>query len=92
MAKTGDNYPMGWAAEAHAAIMACKGAIELAGNTETADVIAALKGLRFDSATGMRHIRAEDNQAIKNAELAFIEPSSSAPDGFEVTDSVSLEG
>lgn len=92
VAKTGDNYPMGWAAEAHAAIMAYKGAIELAGTTETADVIAGLKGLSFDSATGMRRIRAEDNQAIKNAELAFIEPSSSAPDGFEVTDYVSLEG
>lgn len=92
VAKTGDNYPMGWAAEAHAAIMAYKGAIEKTGNTETADVIAALKGLSFDSATGMRRIRAEDNQAIKNAELAYIEPSSSAPDGFAVTDYVSLDG
>jgi branched-chain amino acid transport system substrate-binding protein len=90
--RTGDKYPMGWAAEAHAGILAYKGAIEKAGSTETADVIAALKGLSFDSATGMRHIRAEDNQAIKNAELAFIAPSSEAPDGFAVTDYVSLEG
>lgn len=90
--RTGDNYPMGWAAEAHAGIMAYAGAIAKAGGTETADVIAALKGLEFDSATGMRRIRAEDNQAVKNAELAFIEPSSDAPDGFAVTDYVSLPG
>lgn len=90
--RTGDKYPMGWAAEAHAAILAYAGAIEKADSTETSDVIAALKGLSFDSATGMRHIRAEDNQAIKNAELAFIEPSTSAPDGFAVTDYVSLDG
>lgn len=92
VAKTGDNYPMGWAAEAHAGILAYKGAIEKSGSTETADVIAGLKGLSFDSATGVRRIRAEDNQAIKNAELAFIEPSADAPDGFAVTDYVSLEG
>ncbi|WP_299565427.1 ABC transporter substrate-binding protein [uncultured Sulfitobacter sp.] len=89
---TGDTYPMGWAAEAHAAVLAYAGAIEKAGSTETDDVIAGLKGLRFDSATGERHIRAEDNQAVKNAELAYIEPSSTAPAGFEVTDYVSLDG
>ena len=83
---------MGWAAEAHAAVLAYAGAIEKTGSTETDDVIAGLKGLRFDSATGERHIRAEDNQAVKNAELAYIEPSSTAPAGFEVTDYVSLDG
>ncbi|MEY8839097.1 ABC transporter substrate-binding protein [Cribrihabitans sp. XS_ASV171] len=91
--RTGDQYPMGWAAEAHAAIMAYAKAIEqTGGSTETADVIDALKGLSFDSATGMRHLRAEDNQAVKNAELAYIEPSSEAESGFEVTDYVSLDG
>ncbi|RBI71943.1 branched-chain amino acid ABC transporter substrate-binding protein [Roseovarius sp. TE539] len=90
--RTGDQYPMGWAAEAHAAIMAYAKAIEKTGNTDTMDVIAALKGLSFDSATGMRHIREEDNQAVKNAELAFIEPSSSEDSGFAVTDYVSLDG
>lgn len=91
--RTNDKYPMGWAAEAQAAILAYKGAIEKAGgSTEAGDVIAALKGLTFDSATGKRTIRAEDNQAIKNAELYKLEPSSETESGFAVTDYVSVDG
>jgi branched-chain amino acid transport system substrate-binding protein len=91
--KTGDKYPLGWASEAQAAIFAFVKAIEkTGGSTETADVIAALKGLTFDSAAGLRTIRAEDNQAIKNTELMFIEPSSTAASGFAVTDYISLDG
>jgi branched-chain amino acid transport system substrate-binding protein len=90
--RSGSQYPLGWAAEAQAGILAYKAAIEKAGSTETQAVIAGLKGLTFDSATGSRTIRAEDNQAIKNAELAFIEPSESAESGFEVTDYISIDG
>jgi branched-chain amino acid transport system substrate-binding protein len=91
--RAGDKYPMGWAAEAQAGVLAYKAAIEkTGGSTEAADVIAALKGLTFDSATGKRTIRAEDNQAIKNAEIIKIGPSDTAESGFEVTDYVSLDG
>lgn len=91
--RTSDKYPMGWAAESQAAIIAYKTAIEKAnGSTATGDVIAALKGLTFDSATGPRTIRPEDNQAIKNGELYKIEPSSTEASGFAVTDYVSVDG
>jgi branched-chain amino acid transport system substrate-binding protein len=90
--RTGDKYPMGWAAEAQAAVLAYKAAVEKAGSTDTDKVIEALKGLTFDSATGKRTIRAEDNQAIKNTELCLIEPSSEAESGFAVTDYVQVDG
>lgn len=73
-------------------MLAYAAAIQKAGTTETAEIIKALKGLTFDSATGPRTIRAEDNQGIKNAELAFIEPSSSEKSGFAVTDYISVNG
>lgn len=90
--RTGDKYPMGWAAEAQAAIMAYKGAIEKAGSTDTDAVIDALKGLTFDSATGERTIRAEDNQAIKDVEMCRLSASDEAESGFAVTDYVKVEG
>lgn len=91
--RTNDKYPMGWAAEAQAGILAYKAALEKTeGSTDAGDVIAALKGLTFDSATGPRTIRAEDNQAIKNAELYKIEPSADSESGFAVTDYVSVDG
>lgn len=89
---TGSQYPLGWAAEAQAGVLAFAGAIAKAGSTETGAVIQALKGLTYDTATGPRTIRAEDNQGIKNAELAFIEPSSTEAAGFAVTDYISLNG
>lgn len=89
---TGSPYPLGWAAEAQAGVLAYAKAIEKAGSTETDAVIAALKGLTWDTATGLRTLRAEDNQGIKNAELAFIEPSSSEKSGFAVTDYISVNG
>jgi branched-chain amino acid transport system substrate-binding protein len=93
VARTNDKYPMGWAAEAQAGILAYKAAIEKnGGSTEAADVIAALKGLTFDSATGPRKIRPEDNQAIKNVELCKIEPSAQAKSGFAVTEYKRVDG
>ena len=89
---TGSQYPLGWAAEAQAGVLAYAAAIQKAGTTDTAEIIKALKGLTFDSATGPRTIRAEDNQGVKNAELAFIEPSSTEKSGFAVTDYISVNG
>jgi branched-chain amino acid transport system substrate-binding protein len=90
--KTGNEQPMGWVAEAHAALYAYKAAIEKAGSTETADVIAALKGLEWDTATGKRIMRAEDNQVIKDVEMIYIEPDASDPKGYKVTDYVQVDG
>ncbi len=70
-----DLPPEGYIAEAHADILAFAKAIELAGSSETDAVIEALKGMEWETATGMRKMRAEDNQAIKDIEAVYIEPS-----------------
>lgn len=89
---TGNEYPLGWAAEAQAAVLAYSAAIKASGGTDSDGVIDALKGLTFDSATGPRTIRAEDNQAIKNAEMVLIAPNSDIASGFEVADYISVDG
>ncbi len=92
VAKTGKDEPMGWVAEAHAAVYAYKAAIEKASSTETADVIAALKGLEWETATGKRIMRAEDNQVIKDVEMIYIEPDAGNPKGYKVSDYVKVDG
>lgn len=90
-AKTKDSEPMGWAAEAHAGIYAFAKAIEKAKSTETKPLIAALKGLTWDSVTGSRFIRPEDNQAIKDTELVFLEPADTEK-GYRVKEYVKVDG
>ncbi|AWB22752.1 branched-chain amino acid ABC transporter substrate-binding protein [Methylobacterium currus] len=92
VAKTGNRMPMGWAGEAQAAVSAYAAAIAKAGSTDTKAVIAALKGLTWDTVTGPRTIRAEDNQAIKNLEVIQIEPAPGTDIGFKVSDSVQIPG
>jgi branched-chain amino acid transport system substrate-binding protein len=92
VAKTGQKMPMGWAGEAQAAVAAYAAAIAKTGSTETRAIIAALKGLTFDTVTGARTIRAEDNQAIKDLEMIQIEPDASADVGFKVSDYVKIPG
>ncbi|KIN70966.1 ABC branched chain amino acid transporter, periplasmic ligandbinding protein [Sulfitobacter noctilucae] len=89
---TGDTTPMGWLAEAHAGIYAYAKAIEKAGSTETDAVISGLKGLVWQTVTGERTMRAEDNQAIKDVELIYIEPKPDTEKGYAVTDYVKVEG
>ncbi|MEW5423330.1 ABC transporter substrate-binding protein [Amorphus sp. 3PC139-8] len=74
-AKYNDLPPEGYIAEGHADIYAFAKAIETAGSTETAAVIDALKGMEWETATGIRTMRAEDNQAIKTIEAVYIEPA-----------------
>ena len=90
--KTGNKMPMGWAGEAQAAVAAYAAAIEKAGTTETKAVIAALNGLTWDTVTGPRTIRAEDNQAIKNLEMIYLEPDPASDVGFKVSDYLQIEG
>jgi len=92
VAHTGDDQPMGWAGEAQAAVAAYAKAVEMAGSTETAAVIKALKGITIDTVTGKRLIRAEDNQAVKDVELMYIEPDASAPRGYKVTETIRIDG
>ncbi|MGB3069905.1 MAG: ABC transporter substrate-binding protein [Ottowia sp.] len=91
LAKTKDPEPLGWAAEAHASLYAYKQAIEKAKSTDTAAVIAALTGLTWETVTGIRTMRAEDNQAIKDVELVYIEPASNAK-GYKVSNYTKIAG
>lgn len=90
-AKTKDSEPMGWAAEAHAGIYALAKAIEKGKSTDTKALITNLKGLTWDSVTGPRTIRPEDNQAIKDTELVFLEPANTEK-GYRVAEYVKVDG
>jgi len=90
-AKTKDAEPMGWAAEAHSAIYALARAIEKGKSAESKAVIQNLKGLTWDTVTGPRTLRPEDNQAIKDTELVFIEPANTEK-GYQVTQYVKVDG
>lgn len=83
--------PEGYVGEAHADIYALAAAIEKAGSTETEAVIAALRGLEFDTVTGPRRIRPEDNQAVKSIEAVFISAADNDA-GWAVTDQAKVDG
>jgi branched-chain amino acid transport system substrate-binding protein len=91
IAKTKDPEPLGWAAEAHAGIYALVKAIEKGKSTETRSVIANLKGLTWDTVTGPRHMRAEDNQTVKDVELVYLEPAPTEK-GYTVTQYIKVDG
>lgn len=63
--ETGNKHPDGFVSEGHATVMAYAGALAKAPEGTTEDVISALEGLTFETATGSRTLRAEDHQAIK---------------------------
>jgi len=90
-AKTKDAEPLGWAAEAHAAVYALARAAEKGKSTDTAAVIRNLKGLTWDTVTGKRTMRAEDNQAIKDVELVYLEPANTDK-GYNVTQYLKVDG
>jgi branched-chain amino acid transport system substrate-binding protein len=90
-AKTKDPEPLGWAAEAHAAVYALARAIEKGKSTETKSVIANLKGLTWDTVTGPRFMRPEDNQVVKDVELVFLEPANTDK-GYAVKEYVKVDG
>ena len=60
-------------------------------STETRSVIASLKGLTWDTVTGPRTMRAEDNQAVKDVELVFIEPANTEK-GYGVAQYIKVDG
>lgn len=91
LAKTKDPEPLGWAAEAHAAVYALARAAEKGKSTETRSIITNLKGLTWDTVTGPRTMRAEDNQAVKDVELVFIEPANTDK-GYGVGQYIKVDG
>jgi branched-chain amino acid transport system substrate-binding protein len=91
LAKTKDNEPLGWAAEAQSAIYALQRAIEKGKSAETKSVVANLKGLTWDTVTGPRFMRPEDNQAVKDVELVFLEPANTDK-GYAVAQYLKVDG
>ena len=91
LALGGNMPPEGIMAEGHADILLYAKAISMAKLTDTAAVLNAMKGLEWNTATGKRTIRAEDNQSIRDTEYIFTVPSSNE-DGFMVADFAKLPG
>lgn len=91
LAKFKNAEPMGWAAEAHASVYALAKAIEKGKSTETKSVIANLKGLTWDTVSGPRTVRAEDNQGVKDIELIYVEPAEGEK-GYRVKEYIRVDG
>ena len=91
IAKTGQKEPLGWLGEGHTAVYAYKAAIEKAKSTETKPVMDALKGLTWDSVTGSRVLRPEDNQSVSPLILINVMPASDAQ-GYKVAESKIIPG
>lgn len=91
VARTGNEWPMGFPGEAHAAVLAYAAAIEKAGSTETADVIAALEGLSLNTDKGMRTLRKEDHQAICDVNIYSFKPADNER-GWDVAEFVKIDG
>ncbi len=92
VAKTGNRMPMGWAGEAQAAVSAYAAANRQGRLHRHEGRDRSAQGLTWDTVTGPRTIRAEDNQAIKNLEVIQIEPAPGTDVGFKVSDSVQIPG
>ncbi len=90
-AKQPGQVPLGWLGEGHSSVYAYKAAIEKAKSTETAPVIAALKGLTWDTVTGQRLLRAEDNQAVCPLILIRVVPTQDAT-GYKVAETKVFPG
>ena len=56
----------------YSAVYAFKAAAEMAGTTQTADVIRALEGLELSTPAGKRFYRPEDHQAIYNVPAGWV--------------------
>jgi branched-chain amino acid transport system substrate-binding protein len=91
VARSNGRLPMGWVGEGHSGVLAYAKAISIAHSTATPDVIAALKGLHWDTCTGGRILRAEDNQAVKDVDLLYVVPDE-GESGYRVADTKVIPG
>jgi branched-chain amino acid transport system substrate-binding protein len=91
VAKTHNANPLGWLGEGYNAVYAYKAAIEKAKATDTPAVLAAFKDLTWDSPTGARTMRGEDNQAICPLVQLRVEPAQNS-DGYAVTQTKKYDG
>jgi len=78
--------PGSWATQGYMSVLAYAAAIEKAGNTDFADVLAAFDDLAFDAPQGEVIIRAEDHQASVNVVMRHFVPDPDSEEGFDVVD------
>ena len=81
-----DTVPGSWATQGYMSVLAYAAAIEKAGNTDFADVLAAFDDLTFEAPQGEVTIRAEDHQASVNVVMRHFVPDPDAEEGFDVVD------
>lgn len=80
------RVPGSWALHGYMSVLAYKAAIDKAGSTDVAQVMAAFDGLTFPAPQGDVTIRAGDHQAEVNVIMRHFVPDPSAPQGFQVKD------
>ena len=87
-----DKEPTGFVGEAFAGVLAVAAASKAGGSTATDDLIKNLEGLKWDTPSGEREMRAEDHQTIKDVNFVRLRGSASSPEGFEVVEFKVLPG
>lgn len=80
------HVPGSWALHGYMSVLAYKAAIDKAGSTDVAQVMAAFDGLTFPAPQGDVTIRAGDHQAEVNVIMRHFVPDASAAQGFQVKD------
>jgi branched-chain amino acid transport system substrate-binding protein len=86
-AKTG-KLPVDWSYDAYVGVLAMKAAIEKANSTDTAAVVAALKGLSFDTPGGELTIDATTHQANSPVVITNTVGDASAEESVKVLETV----
>jgi branched-chain amino acid transport system substrate-binding protein len=90
VAMTGDKYPPGLVAAGHRGALAMFNGVKKAGSTDTDAVIAAMKGITFETAGGPYTIRKEDNQGFGTLCIVQL-VGTDTPPYFSVGDSFTFQ-
>ncbi len=77
--------PVAWSAQFHTMVYAYKNAIQKVGGTDSAKIISALQGLKFDSVKGSVQFRASDHLLVQPATAFQCAGDASAPQGYKCT-------
>jgi branched-chain amino acid transport system substrate-binding protein len=74
--------PVAWSAQMHTMVYAFRDAIQKAGGTDSAKLIPALEGMRFDSVKGSLQFRASDHLLVQPATAFQCGGDATAPQGY----------
>jgi len=90
--RTKDRYASGYLQHPNTPLLGIAAAVDAAnGTTDPESVIAALEGLKFNTAKGEVYFRKEDHQAVEDTCFIKIEAREQDP-GFTITDSYKIPG